>query len=149
MAHQDAREDAGLTFLDRWLRHGGGRVQAGTLRVDETGRADGAPAGGGRDLPLAKAQASGCQAATVQGHASPVPAPPDGAAGTHPQGGENPPPKRGRAFGGVAAQLLVQAAREGNVGMVERMMEVAHAHTQRPDRLPCALPCLWGSRFRV
>jgi hypothetical protein len=135
LARQDAREDAGLTFLDRWLRHGGGRV-AGTLRVDETGRADGAPAGGGRGLPLAKAQAPGCQAPAVQ--ASQIPAPPSGEARTHPRGGENPPPQRGRAFGGVAAQLLVQAAREGNLGMVERMMQVTHAHTT-PRRLAVRL----------
>ena len=140
LARQDARKDAGLTFLDRWLRHGGGRVPAGTLRVAETERADGANVGGGRDLPLAKAQAPGCQAAAVHGHASPITDPPRGAARTHPRGGQSPPPKRGRAFGGVAAQLLVQAAREGNVGMVERMMQVTYAHTTpRPLAVRVAL----------
>jgi hypothetical protein len=118
-------------------------VPAGTLRVDETGRADRANVGGGSDMPLAKAQAPGCQAATVHGHASPIPDPLGGAARTHPRGGETPPPKRGRAFGGVAAQLLVQAAREGNVGMVERMMQVTHAHTTpRPLAVRVALS-LW------
>ena len=65
------------------------------------------------------------------------------ACATPPAAGGGPPRgevQQGRLLGGPAAQLLLRAAREGDVGAVQRMMQVARAPP--PRALPCERPCV-------
>ena len=143
-------QDAGLTFLDRWLlQHGG--VPAGPRGpAGNDGREDGAPASGrrahdagdprARARPADAGSPTGAQAEARTRPGACAPA----AAGTQIEA------QRARVLGGAAAQLLLRVARQGNVGAVQRMMQVLprecscvpyrrHAVSRQGRGEPCAL----------